>query len=412
MKKSPRLFGLAVAAFAIGTESYVIAGLLPSLSADLGVSPAMGGQLITAFSLAYAFGSPFLAIATGTMERKRLLLGSLAVFGLFNLIAAASHSYAALMAARIGMALSAGTFMPAASAYAVAVVPAARRGRALAIIYTGLTVATVIGVPLGVLVGEHFGWRTTFSGVAALTAAAFVGLLVTLQRVPSSAAASLSERIAIARRPDVLGALVVTVITLAGAFSLYAYIALFLKEAADLDGSAVAAVLFLFGAGSAVGNLVSGSASDRFSPRRIIKAVLVSLIVLFSIVALSAGLLAPHAARWVIVPSLVLWGFIGWSFPAAQQARLVAMEPKLAPITLSLNASAIYLGVSVGAALGSIMVAHHSVARLGWLAAACELLAFAVLAFSPKTRRARAGDKGEPAAHPEAERVENPEPAA
>lgn len=390
MKSAPRLFGLSIAAFAIGTESYVIAGLLPSLAADLGVSPAMAGQLMTVFSLAYAFGSPLLAVATSSLERRRLLLGALTVFGLFNLLAAASHTYGMLLLARVGMALSAATFMPAASAYAVAVVPAARRGRALALIYTGLTVATVIGVPLGVLVGEHFGWRTTFGGVAGLTTLALVGLARTLKPVPPAAATSLRERVAIAQRPDILNALGVTVITLAGAFALYAYVALFLQQSAGLSGSAIAAVLFLFGAGSAVGNLISGWASDRLNPRRIITAVLTTLIGLFALLSVSAALLPPEIARWVIIPVIVVWGFVGWSFPAAQQARLVAMEPKLAPITLSLNASAIYLGVSVGAFLGSLLVAHHSVAHLGWLGSGCELLALTLLVWSPRRRASKA----------------------
>ena len=180
MSTLPKLFCLALGAFAIGTESYVIAGLLPDLASDLQVSVALAGQLITVFAFAYALGSPLLAVATGAWERRRLLLTALAAFALFNLFAAMAQSYAMLLVARVGLALSAATFMPAASAYAVAVMPAAQRGRALAIIYTGLTVATVLGVPAGVMVGEHFGWRYTFVGVAGLATVALAGLAATL----------------------------------------------------------------------------------------------------------------------------------------------------------------------------------------------------------------------------------------
>lgn len=383
---------LALGAFAIGTESYVVAGLLPTLAADLGVSVPIAGQLITVFALAYAIGSPLLAVATAGLDRRRLLLGGLAVFALFNLVAAAASSYAMLLAARIGLALAAGTFMPAASAYAVAVAPAKQHGRALSIIYTGLTVATVIGVPAGVLVGEHFGWRLTFALVAALAAVAWLGLALTLAPVRRAAAVSLAERIAIARRPEVLRALAVTVVTLTGAFSIYSFVAPFLHDNAGLSGTAVALVLFGFGAGSAIGNLASGAASDRIGPQRIVRLVLGGLVVLFATLSAAATWLPPETARWVIVPTLAIWGFVGWSFPAAQQARIVALAPKLAPITLSLNASAIYLGVSLGAVLGSAVVAHRSSAALGWVGAASEVVALGVLLWRPRRRRRRAAE--------------------
>lgn len=389
MNSLSKLVWLAVGAFAIGTESYVIVGLLPDLASDLHVSVPLAGQLITAFALAYAFGSPLLAVATAQMERKRLLLVSLAAFAVFNVGAALAHDYGSLLAARIGLALAAGTFMPAASAYAVAITSEERRGRALSIIYTGLTVATVIGVPVGVLAGERFGWRFTFVGVAALALLALVGLALTLSPVRSSARVSLRERIAIARRPDILGALVVTVIVLTGAFSIYSYLTPFLQQTTGLSGSAIAGVLFLFGVGSAIGNLVSGGASDRFGPVKVILVVLSALVLLFVALTLTGTLLAPLAARWVIVPLVAVWGLVGWSFPSAQQTRIVAMEPRLAPITLSLNASAIYLGVSLGAFLGSLAVSARAVADIGVLGAICEALAVAALVWSLRWRTRR-----------------------
>ncbi len=389
MNSLSKLLSLALGAFAIGTESYVIAGLLPDLAADLHVSVALAGQLITVFALAYAFGSPLLAVATGNMERRRLLLASLATFALFNILAATAHGYATLLFARIGLALSAGTFMPAASAYAVAVTPVERRGRALAIIYTGLTVATVVGVPLGVLVGERLGWRFTFTGVAAIASIALIGLALTLAPVRSPTSASMAQRLAIARQPEVLGILAVTVLTLTGVFSIYSYIAPFLQRTTGLTGHAVAGVLLLFGMGSAVGNLLGGAASDRIGPQRVVATVLAALIGLFTVLSAVGMVLRPTVAIWVIVPLLTVWGFVGWSFPAAQQARLVALAPAIAPITLSLNASAIYFGVSIGAALGSIMVAHGAVIHLGWVGATCEALALGTLAWSARRARQR-----------------------
>lgn len=375
----PRLLWLALGAFAIGTESYALAGLLPALSSELGVSIALAGQLITAFALAYALGSPLLAVATAGMERRSLLLTSIATFGVFNLLAATAHTYAILFIARIGMALAAGTFMPAASSYAVAISPPERRGRALSLIYAGLTFATVIGVPVGVLVGERLGWRSIFLGAAGLAAIALSGLAVKLSPIPNPPSVPLSERIAVARRSDIMGALGVTVITLTGAFTIYSYLAPFLAETTGLTGDAVAAVLFLFGVGCTVGNLASGAASDRFGPQRVLLFVVSGLIVLFASLSLAAEFLPPATARWVIVPIVGFWGLLGFAFPAAQQTRLVALAPRLAPITISLNASGIYLGISFGALLGSYVVSHHLVRQLGWVGAACDIVALGLL---------------------------------
>ncbi len=388
MNSWTKLFCLALGAFAIGTEGYVVAGVLPTIASDLGITLPLAGQLITAFALTYAIGSPLIAVATGAMERRRLLLVSIASFGVFNLLAASAHTYALLLTARIGLGLSAGTFMPAASAYAVAATPAAQRGRALSIIYGGLTVAMVIGAPLGVLLGEHLGWRFIFVGVAGLAAIALGGLALTLKRLRPSAAVTLAERVAIARRPDVLATLAVTVLMIAGAYTIYSYLAPFLQQSAQLSGDVVSLVLFLFGVGATAGNFLSGATVDRIGPRRVVTTVLIGLIGLFAVLSLGAEFFPPDVARWIVVPVIMLWGFVGFSFPSAQQAHIVTLSPKLAPITLSLNASAIYFGVSLGAVLGSIVVANRSIAGLGWAGAACEVLALTVL-FGTARRRSR-----------------------
>ena len=395
-----KLILLALGAFAIGTEGYALAGLLPKVATDLGVTVPVAGQLITAFSLAFALGSPLLAVVTGHLERKRLLLGSILVFGLFNVVAALAHSYATLFAARIGLALSAAAFMPAASAYAVAVSPVAQRGRALSIIYAGLTVATLVGVPLGVLVGERFGWRSIFLLAGGLSLATLIGLATLLAPSRSTGSATLTERMAVARRPEVLGALMVTVAFMTGAFSIYTYIAPFLEQTTGLAGSSVAVVLFVFGAGATIGNLGAGSLADRIGAHRVVSTVLLGLAVMFGSLSLAAETLAPGVARWVIIPAIGLWGLVGFSFPAAQQLRLVAMDPRLAPITLSLNASAGYLGVSIGAVLGSFAVAHLAISGLGWVGAGCEITAFFILTYTLRTRIPHPGRSSHSVASP------------
>jgi predicted MFS family arabinose efflux permease len=381
-----RLWNLALGAFAIGTEGYALAGLLPTVAADVGVTVPVAGQLITAFSLSFAVGSPLLAVLTGHFERKRLLMGSMLVFALFNVVAALSHTYAMLFGARIGLALAAAAFMPAASAYAVAVSPAERRGRALSIIYAGLTIATLVGVPIGVFVGDRLGWRSIFFLAGGLSLLTFVGLGFFLSSSRSTGSATLAERVAVARRPDVFGALLVTIIFMTGAFTIYTYIASFLQQAAGLGGTAVATILFVFGTGATIGNLSAGSLADKIGAPRVLTVVLVGLAALFGTLSLAAEIFPPETARWIIVPVIGLWGLVGFSFPSVQQVRLVAMEPKLSAITLSLNASAGYLGVSLGAMLGSGVVAHHATHALGWVGAACELTAFSLLIYTLRHR--------------------------
>jgi predicted MFS family arabinose efflux permease len=199
------LLWLGLGAFAIGTEAFMIAGLLPSLAHDLEVDLPAAGHLVTAFSLAYAIGAPLMAVLTAGLERRRLVAVAMGGFALANLLAALALGYIGLLAARLLLALSAATFMPAASGYAAGVGGLERRGRALSTITTGLTLAIIAGVPLGVLVGQGLGWRATFLGVAGLAAISLLGILTWLPRQPPGVTAGLGERLALAKRRDILG---------------------------------------------------------------------------------------------------------------------------------------------------------------------------------------------------------------
>ena len=201
------LLWLTLGAFAIGTEGFMIAGLLPALARDLNVSLAATGYLVTAFSLAYAIGAPVMAVLTAGLERRRLLAIAMAAFSTANLLAALAPGYAELLAARLLLALAAASFMPAASGYAAALGGTERRGRALSVVTNGLTLAIIAGVPLGVLVGEGFGWRATFLGVAGLAAVSLVGVLVGIPSQPHGTTASLGERLALTKRSDMMAIL-------------------------------------------------------------------------------------------------------------------------------------------------------------------------------------------------------------
>lgn len=368
------LFWLTLGALAIGTEGFMIAGLLPSVARDLNVGLPAAGHLVTAFSLAYAIGAPVMAVLTAGLERRRLLALAMVGFALGNLLAALAPDYAGLLVARLLLALSAATFMPAASSYAASSGGRERRGRALSMVTTGLTLAIVAGVPLGVLIGQGFGWRATFFGVAGLAALSLAGILARLPHQKPGAATSLGERVALAKRGDILAVLATSVLTVAATFTVYTYLGAFIAGVAGLGPQALAPVLLGFGLASAVGTQLSGSAADRWGARHTVIVCGGLALLAYLTFALGAAL-RPAQPPHVMLPAILLWGLASWGLIAAQQARLVALAPALAPVSLSMNSSAIYLGSAMGAAAGAWVVADGAVERLGWVAAAFGLAA-------------------------------------
>ena len=361
------LLWLTLGAFAIGTEGFMIAGLLPHLARDLDVTVPAIGHLVTAFSLAYAIGAPTIAMLTAGLERRRLLAIAMAGFSIANLLAALAPSYAELLIARLLLALSAASFMPAAGGYAAALGGPERRGRALSMVTNGLTLAIIAGVPLGVLVGESFGWRATFLSVAGLATLSLLGTLVGMPSQPPVSTAGLGERWALAKRPDMMAILATSVLTVSATFTLYTYLGVFLADVAGIRPQGLALVLFGFGVASAAGTRLGGTAADHWGADN---AVIVGGgLTAYPVLSLGAAL-EPARAMLVILPAIPLWGLASWGLMTAQQARLVALSPALAAVSLSLNSSAIYLGSATGAAIGALVIAHGGVDWLGWVAAA------------------------------------------
>src|SRR5476649_1736042 len=377
------LFWLALGTFAVGTESFMIAGLLPGMAADLHVSIVATGQLVTVFALAYALSSPVLTALTGGFNRRSLMIAAMVAFAAANVVAWSAQNYWALMAARILLAAAAGLFVPGANALAGVIAGPERRGTALAIVNGGITIAVAFSVPLGALVGDRLGWRMTFAGVALLATLATAGLVFGLPRgiglgLPT---ATLRERIATAKRPAILMTLLVTTLWAMGAYTIYTYLALFVASATTLHGAQIGYVLFTWGVAAAVGVFIGGKAVDRLGPGRVIIPCLAVSILAFSLMSASAHWLPK---TWALVPVLigvVAWGVAHWSFYPAQQAGLINLAGlRGTPIALSLNASFMYLGFSLGAALGSLTLSFTSVINLDWTAAACEVAALLLTA--------------------------------
>lgn len=384
------LYTLALGTFAVGTESFMIAAILPSIATSLGRSVQAVGQLVTVFALTYALSSPILTALTGAWPRRRLLMVSLAGFVIANLIAAASPSYWWLAFARVLLAFAAGVYVPNANAVATALAPVAYRGRALAIVNGGMTVAVALGVPAGALVGTHFGWRATFIGVAGLSAIAFAVLAAGLPReIAASAPAGLRERLSVVAMPGVFPTLLTTSIWATGAYEVFTYVSPFLASVAGLAPEPAGLVLTVLGVCAIGGVSLGGLANDRFGSRRAQSVALPVSALTFAGLTLVALIWAPHALPMVL-PLMAMWGLSVWGFFPPQQVRLVGVAGlSHTSVVLSLNASFMYLGFSLGAALGSIVITTTSVAWVGAVGAACMLCAMGASTFAWRHAKSR-----------------------
>lgn len=375
---------LALGSFATGSGLLVVAGIVPRIAADLRVSTAAGGQVITVFSLAFALLAPVLAACTGRIPRRPLLIAALALFVLANLLSALAPTYLSLLATRVLAAIGMALFTPNAAAVAAHLVPSRYRGRALAIVLGGMSLATIFGVPLGTAVGSWLGWRATFATVAAIGVCALIGLALALPTVHALPPASLAERFTLMCRPAVLTNLTTTMFTTGGIIGLYTYMATVLAHTADVRGALLAVVLLVYGLGGGLGTALSGRATDRFGAPRVLVAALGVIVVTETLVPV-----ATTAAMASVL--LFVWGAAGWAFSIPQQYRLLALAPTQPSVAVSLHSSASYLGQAIGAALAGAALGRlaPSPERLAPFGAASVTLGLVVL-LATHARRGRA----------------------
>jgi len=345
-----RLLILALGTFAIGTDSYVIAGILPHVAQSFDVSVAAAGQLVTVYALAYAVLTPILATATAGWPRRRVLLGGLVVFLAGNLLTTLARGFELALVGRAVAAFGGAMFTPAASAAAAALVPAERRGRALAVVLAGLSGATALGAPIGTLVASFGDWRSAMWFVTGAGALAWLCVFAGLPAIAAGARIRLRERLAPLGDARVAATLATTLLFMFGVFLIYTYISVVFDRATGGDGARLAAMLSTWGIAATVGNLASGHLTDRFGSRRIANAAI-------AIVAADVALMPWTSAGFATaLVALALWGVCGWGLVVAQQHRLIGIAPALAPVLLALNASAVYVAVSASGAVGALAI--------------------------------------------------------
>ncbi|MER8105270.1 MFS transporter [Kitasatospora sp. NPDC094016] len=384
-----RLLLLALGTFAMGTDSMVVAGILGPIAADLGVSVPAAGQLVTVFALGYALLAPALAALTARWPRRRLLLTALAVFSAANALSALAPNYGLLLATRVLAAAGAALYTPTANAVATTLVAPERRGRALATVLGGMTVATALGVPLGTWVGRG-DWRMTMWLVTALGVAALAGLALLLRDLPAPVAApGLRARLAPLGQRRVLGAAATTLAFFLAFQCVYIYLATAVSGATGGDADRLSLVLLTAGVMSVAGSWLGGRLVDRVGVRRV--------LLTGSTVAAGAFAALPWLGR--SMPGALVYAAVvplaGWAVSVALPHRLASIDPGNAPLLISLNSSALYLGTAAGGVAGSAAIAVLGGRWFPFAAAGLALVAAVTAAATTRDARAGAPAEGE-----------------
>ncbi|WP_296250761.1 MFS transporter [Pseudomonas sp. UBA4194] len=357
------LLALAVAAFGIGTTEFVIMGLLTDVAKDLNVSIPHAGLLITGYALGVVFGAPILAVATANMPRKATLLGMTLMFILGNVLCALSPNYATLMAARVVTALCHGAFFGIGSVVAAGLVAPNKRAQAIALMFTGLTLANVLGVPLGTALGQFAGWRSTFWAVAVIGVVALAAQVIWLPKAIPMEKGNLAREFRVLRKPNVLLPLLMSVMASCSLFSVFTYIAPILQDVTGVSPHGITLMLLLFGVGLTGGSMLGGRLADsRLLPALVGMAV--AVVLTMAVFTETSRSLIPAAI------TLLLWGVFAFALCPILQLLIIDQAHEAPNLGSTLNQSAFNLGNAAGAWLGGMVVASGAnLADLPWTGA-------------------------------------------
>ncbi|MBG9585778.1 MFS transporter [Cytobacillus firmus] len=362
---TPALLALAISAFGIGTTEFVPVGLLSAISGDLGISITLAGLLISGYAMGVAIGAPILTALTSKMNRKSLLMSLMVLFIIGNSVAAMSSSFTFLLAARFITAFSHGIFFSIGSTIAADLVPENKRASAIAFMFTGLTVATVTGVPLGTFIGQTFGWRATFWGVALL---GVIGIIASAILVPKdlkqAPASRFSEQLKILSSGKLLLAFSITALGYGGTFVAFTYLTPLLEDVTGFSTKWVSIILLAYGVAVAIGNVLGGKASD--------KDPLKALFWMFTLQAIILCILtfaAPFKILGLI--AIFLMGLFAFMNVPGLQILVVNLAEKYVPsavnVASALNIAAFNIGIAIGSFAGGLIVDSIGLIHTPWI---------------------------------------------
>lgn len=370
MKLNLPLLALAAGAFGIGVTEFAPMGLLPVIAGDLKVSIPTAGLLVSGYAIGVLVGAPLLILTTGRLSRKTLLLGLMALFTVGNLLAAVSPTYGSLFAARVVTSFCHGSFFGVGSVVAGGLVAKEKQAGAVAAMFMGLTVANIGGVPAAAWIGQQFGWRAAFWGITGLGLVALAALQLAMPSMGGAPPSDLTREVKAMGRPEVLLALLTTVLGSGAMFTVFTYIAPILQQVTRVSPAFVTAMLVVYGLGLTAGNYLGGRFAD--------KALNRTLIVVLSALAILLLLFAATMHSAVLAgPTIFAWGVATFALVPPLQTRVMQLASAAPTLAASINIGAFNLGNALGAALGGLVIRLH----LGfeWVSAAGAALALSGL---------------------------------
>lgn len=379
------IYVLGLAIFAQGTSELMLAGLLPELSSDLGVSIPDAGLLISAFAVGMLVGAPVLAVVTLRWPRRTALLTFLAIFAFTHVVGALTPNYQVLFATRIVGAFVYAGFWAVAAVTALGLVAADRRGRAMSIVAGGLTVATIVGLPAGTLIGQHLGWRAAFWVVAAMSTAAMAGVLATIPKVKPDRASlpRMSAELRVMVNPRLWLAYSTTALSVGALLVTFSYFAPLLTEVTGLSDGWVPIVLALYGVGALIGITIGGRTSDR-------RPFATLLVGIGGLILLSAGLALWADQAVVVIAVIVLLGAFGFGTNPAVNTRVFSLAEGAPTLAAAVNISAFNVGITVAPWVGGLAVeAGAGYAALGWIGVGIGTLALMTVIIAVTQRTAQ-----------------------
>lgn len=371
--------------FALGTDSFVVAGLLPEIARGFHVGIGAAGQMTTVYAVTYALLAPIIAALAAHVPRKQLLLGGLCVFVIANLGTAVAPTFALVLVTRVLAGLGAAMFGPTATGAATLIVPPERRGFAISLVIAGMTVSTALGAPIGALIGNLSDWHWTMVFVASLAATSGLGVMMLLSHIPMPPAVALAKRLAPLADARVGLTLATTFLFFSAAFTIYTYLSVVFDRAVGGHPTQLVGLLVLWGAAGTVSNLVMGRLVDIIGNRKVLITMLVFVIVDFALMPWTG------AHLWTAIPAILIWGACGWGILVPQQHRIVTIAPSIAPIVLGLNNSATFLGTTMAGIVGAAGLQIVGGHKLGYVAA--FLAAAALVVSELAARKIAAYDK-------------------
>lgn len=375
------LLALTISAFAIGTTEFVIVGLIPTIAEQLSVSLPSAGMLVSIYALGVAIGAPILTALTGRMPRKRLLLVLMVLFTAGNLLAWQAPGYGTLIAARLLTGLAHGVFFSIGSTIATSLVPKEKAASAIAIMFGGLTVALVTGVPLGTFIGQYFGWRETFLAVSALGVIALISSLILVPgTIAQRATASLREQLQVLTNPRLLIIYAITALGYGGVFTAFTFLAPMMQDLAGFAPNAVSGILLAYGISVAVGNIWGGKLADRHGAVPALTFIFAALAVLLLVFQFTASMHYMALATVLVMGVFAFGNVPGLQVYVVQKAEQYA--PSAVDVASGLNIAAFNVGIALGSIIGGQTVERCGLAQTPWIGAAIVLLALMLLGIS------------------------------